>query len=214
MKSPFEADPIVVEVVRNGFVESVHRGRVAVTAPDGSLTASLGDAFAPLYPRSASKPLQAVGMVRAGLELPGDQLAVVCASHSGEDFHQAAVLAHLELGRTSGVRAADAGRLATRRGGPAGRHPLRGKAPTPLAMNCSGKHAGMIVTSVLNSWPVENYRDPDHPTQLAILGAIDDLSGESAINLAIDGCGAPLYAISLAGLARAYGRLISDDRRS
>lgn len=204
--SPFEGDPIVVEVVRSGFVESVHHGRVAITAPDGSLEASIGDAFAPMYPRSSSKPMQAVGMVRAGLSLPPQQLALVCASHSGEEFHQAAALAILT---SVGL---DAAALQTPPSWPlddeARENAIRtGGAQTALAMNCSGKHAGMIATSALNGWPVETYRDPDHPTQLAILAALDDLSGEQGINLAMDGCGAPLYALSLAGLARAYGRL-------
>ena len=87
MGSPFESDPVLVEVVRNGFVESVHRGRVAITNPDGSLASSVGADFAPMYPRSANKPLQAVGMLRAGLDLDGELLALVCASHSGESFH-------------------------------------------------------------------------------------------------------------------------------
>ena len=86
MGSPFESDPVLVEVVRNGFVESVHRGRVAITNPDGSLASSVGADFAPMYPRSANKPLQAVGMLRAGLDLDGELLALVCASHSGEAF--------------------------------------------------------------------------------------------------------------------------------
>ena len=204
--TPFDADPILVEVLRSGFVESVHRGRVAVTAPDGTLSASLGDAFAPMYPRSSSKPLQAVGMLRAGLDLPSEQVAVTCASHSGEEFHQHAVqqilvsvgLDELALQTPPDWPLDDECRLALIRAG--GR-------PSPLAMNCSGKHAGMIATSVINRWPTETYRDPQHPTQLAILRALDDLTGEQAINLAVDGCGAPLYAVSLAGLARAYGRL-------
>ncbi len=206
MTGPFAADPVLVEVVRNGFVESVHHGRVAVTGPDGGLLVSAGDAFAPIYPRSSSKPLQAVGMIRAGLSVPAEQLAVVCASHSGEEFHQDAVrelLAGVGLDETAlqtpaGWPLDDAAREAAIRSG---------GEPTPLAMNCSGKHAGMIVTSVINGWPVETYRDPDHPTQLAILRAIDDLTGEQALNLAMDGCGAPLYAVSLAALARSYGRL-------
>ena len=74
-------------------------------------------------------------------------------------------------------------------------------------MNCSGKHAGMIGTSVHNGWPVESYRDPDHPVQLAILQTIDDLAGEQAGNLAVDGCGAPLYSSTPAGLARATARI-------
>ena len=87
MVSPFESDPVLVEVVRNGFIESVHRGRVAITDPDGRLASSVGADFAPMYPRSANKPLQAVGMLRAGLDLDGELLALVCASHSGESFH-------------------------------------------------------------------------------------------------------------------------------
>src|SRR4029453_3766991 len=79
--------PVLVEVVRHGFVESVHRGRVAITNPDGSLASSVGADFAPMYPRRANKPLQAVGMLRAGLDLDGELLALVCASHSGESFH-------------------------------------------------------------------------------------------------------------------------------
>ena len=204
--SPFAADPVVVEVVRNGIVESVHHGRVAVTAPDGALLSSLGDAFAPIYPRSSSKPLQAVGMLRTGLQVSAERLAVVCASHSGEEFHQAAVLAVL------GTVGLDADVLQTPASWPlddaAREAAIRaGGFPTPLAMNCSVKHAGMIATSKRNDWPIESYRDPDHPVQLAILTAIDELAGEQGINLAMDGCGAPLYAISLAGLARAFGRL-------
>ena len=78
---------------------------------------------------------------------------------------------------------------------------------TRVAMNCSGKHAGMLATSVVNGWPIESYRDPDHPTQRAILSTIDDLADERASHLAVDGCGAPLFAISLSGLARAFGRI-------
>ena len=74
-------------------------------------------------------------------------------------------------------------------------------------MNCSGKHAGMIATTVANGWSVADYRDPDHPTQLALLQTIDDLAGEQATDLAVDGCGAPLFALSLYALARAFGRI-------
>lgn len=204
--NPFEVDPILVEVVRNGFIESVHRGRVAVTHPDGSLAASLGAGLAPMYPRSASKPLQAVGMLRAGLDLDDELLALVCASHSGEPFHQDGVrriLAMSDLDETA---------LQTPPDWPvdemAKEDTLRaGGDKTSLAMNCSGKHAGMIRTAVINNWSVADYRDPDHPGQLAIVQTIDDLAGEQATNVAVDGCGAPLFAISLYGLARAFGRL-------
>jgi L-asparaginase II len=206
--SPFESDPVLVEVVRNGFVESVHRGRVAVTNPDGSLASSVGADFAPMYPRSANKPLQAVGMLRAGLDLDGELLALVCASHSGESFHLEGVR------RILGMSELDESALQMPADWPLDEHAREDAirsdvAKSSLAMNCSGKHAGMIRTAVVNGWSIDGYRDPDHPMQLAIVQTIDDLAHEQAANLAIDGCGAPLYAISLYGLARAFGRIAS-----
>ena len=208
MATPFESDPVLVEVVRNGFVESVHRGRVAITNPDGRLASSVGADFAPMYPRSANKPLQAVGMLRAGLDLDDELLALVCASHSGESFHLDGVRRILAM---SGL---DESALQMPADWPldqqAREDAIRsGLAKSPLAMNCSGKHAGMIRTAVLSGRDIANYRDPDHPIQLAVVQAIDDLAHEQATNLAIDGCGAPLYAISLYALARAFGRIAS-----
>jgi L-asparaginase II len=205
--SPFDSDPVLVEVVRNGYVESVHRGRVVITAPDGSLAASLGAEFAPMYPRSASKPLQAVGMLRAGLELDGRLLALVCASHSGEDIHTEGVR---EILATGGL---DEGALQNPPGWSLDevvreRTIRQGGSKTVLAMNCSGKHAGMIITAQRTGTDQQTYRDPDHPVQLAIVQAVDDLASEQAVNVAVDGCGAPAYAFSLYGLARAYGRLV------
>jgi L-asparaginase II len=205
--SPFDSDPVLVEVVRNGYVESVHRGRVVITAPDGSLAASLGAEFAPMYPRSASKPLQAVGMLRAGLELDGRLLALVCASHSGEDIHTEGVR---EILATGGL---DEGALQNPPGWSLDevvreKTIRQGGSKSVLAMNCSGKHAGMIITAQRTGTDQQTYRDPDHPVQLAIVQAIDDLASEQAVNVAVDGCGAPAYAFSLYGLARAYGRLV------
>jgi L-asparaginase II len=206
--TPFESDPVLVEVVRNGFVESVHRGRVAITNPDGSLASSAGADFAPMYPRSANKPLQAVGMLRDGLDLDGELLALVCASHSGEAFQLDGVRRILTM---SGL---DESALQMPAEWPldqqAREDAIRSDvAKSPLAMNCSGKHAGMIRTTVLNGGEIATYRDPDHPTQLAVVQAIDDLAHEQATNLAIDGCGAPLYAISIYALARAFGAIAS-----
>lgn len=206
MTRPEESDPILVEVVRNGFVESVHRGRVAVTAPDGQLLSSVGAEFAPMYPRSSSKPLQAVGMLRAGLALDGPLLALVCGSHSGEPFHVEGVrqiLAGAGLDESALQTPADwplddAVREAAIRSG---------LSRSPVFMNCSGKHAGMLATTVALGADVATYRDPDSTTQLAVLGGIDDLAHEQATNLAVDGCGAPLFALSLYGLARAFGQL-------
>ena len=206
--NPFDADPILVEVVRNGYVESVHRGRVAVADPDGRLVGSVGAEFAPMYPRSALKPLQAVGMLRAGLDLTGEHLALVCASHSGESIHLDGVRALLARG------ALDESVLQTPPDWPLDESAREtwirsGRDKAPIAMNCSGQHAGMIRTAQLRGDDLGTYRDPDHPVQLAIVTAMDDLAHEQAQNLAVDGCGAPAYALSLYGLARAYARLAS-----
>ena len=202
----FDADPVLVEVVRDGLVESVHHGRVAVTGPDGTLIASLGDPDALVYPRSASKPLQAVGMMRAGLDLDGELLALVCASHSGEPFHQEAarrILAEAGLDETALQDPADwpldevAKEALLRAGG----------ERTRLAMNCSGKHAGMLLTAVRTGSDPATYLEPTHPVQRAVQDALADLTGETPAGTAVDGCGAPLWAVSLTGLARAFGRV-------
>ena len=206
MPNPFDVDPVLVEVVRDGLVESVHHGRVAVTGPDGALIASLGDADALVYPRSASKPLQAVGMVRAGLDLDGKLLALVCASHSGEPFHLAAakqILARAGLDETALQDPPDwpLDELAKEELLRAGGHPSR------LAMNCSGKHAGMLLTAVQTGADPATYLTPAHPVQRGVEDALTDLTGETPHGPAVDGCGAPLCAVSLTGLARAFGRV-------
>jgi len=199
---------IVAEVVRSGFVEGHHHGSVVVTGPDGAVEWSAGVVDRPMFPRSSHKPLQALGMLRAGLELDGELLALAAASHSGEAFH------------IDGVRRilAGAGLDPTALRTPAG-YPLdelarddwirAGHAAEPITMNCSGKHAAMLATSVANGWPTDSYRAPEHPVQRAIGAAIEDCAGERVAAVAVDGCGAPLLAISLAGLARAFGRLAS-----
>jgi len=211
--SPFDTDPVLVEVVRDGLVESVHHGRVAVTGPDGSLVASLGDPGALVYPRSASKPLQAVGMVRAGLDLDGELLALVCASHSGEPFHLEAAARVLAL---AGL---DENALQDPPDWPldeiAKEELLRtGGRQSRLAMNCSGKHAGMLLTAVQTGADPGTYLDPAHPVQRAIEDALADLTRETPTGPAVDGCGAPLWAVSLTGLARAFGRLALGNQQA
>ncbi|MFZ1372738.1 MAG: asparaginase, partial [Nostocoides sp.] len=196
--------PVLAHVVRGGFVESVHRASVAVTAADGSLELTLGDVVSPTFPRSSNKPLQAVAMVRAGLELPDNLLALASASHSGLDYHLAGTRAILAgaglepsaLQNTPDYPVDSAARdRAIREGAPA----------NSLFQNCSGKHAAMLATCVANGWSTADYRDPDHPLQRAMAATIAELAGEPVAATAVDGCGAPVMAISLAGLARAFG---------
>jgi L-asparaginase II len=151
-------------------------------------------------------------MLRAGLKLPagpegGDELvALAAASHSGEPFHLDGVLrilAAVGLGADSLQNTVD--------------HPLgdaerirwyrEGRAPSALAQNCSGKHAAMLATCVTNGWPTAGYLDPVHPLQQHIHTVIEELTGSSITAVGVDGCGAPVHAVPLSGLASAFGRL-------
>ncbi len=174
---------------------------------DGSILLQKGDPTLGIFPRSSVKSIQASAMVRHGLKLEPRLLALVCASHSGTELHQSAAL---EILATQGLSERD---LRNVKGKPIDEE-LRATtlAPTRLAMNCSGKHAGMVVTSKINSWPVAGYLDPDHPLQVACREELEKLSGEKITVISVDGCGAPLFQISLLGLARAVRAItISTD---
>ncbi len=196
----------VAEIVRNGFVEGHHYGSVVALDPDGSVVWSVGDVESPILPRSCNKPLQALGMVRAGLDLEPELLALACASHSGEPFHvdgvrrilASAGLSEADLRTPPDYPLDDAAREQVIRDG---------GTRAPVLMNCSGKHAAMLATCVANGWPTETYLDPAHPLQQAIATTFAELTGEPVEVTAVDGCGAPLLSTSLVGLARAFGRL-------
>jgi L-asparaginase II len=197
---------IVAEIVRSGFVEGHHYGSVVALGRRGEVEWSVGAVDVPVLPRSCNKPVQALGMVRAGLDLPSDLLALACASHSGEPVHLEGVRrilstaglseevlqtppdyplddeAHDEVVRAGGTR-------------------------SPILMNCSGKHAAMLAACVVNGWSVEDYLSPDHPLQVTIAETFAELTGEPVDTVAVDGCGAPLLSTSLTGLARAFRTL-------
>jgi L-asparaginase II len=197
---------VIAEIVRSGFVEGHHYGSVVALAADGSVAWAVGDVTSPVLPRSCNKPLQAVGMLRAGLDLDGELLALASASHSGEPFHIEGVRRILE---GAGLTESD---LQTPLGYPLDdeareTHIRTGGAQTSIAMNCSGKHAAMLATCVANGWDTATYREPDHPLQTAIAGTFAELTGEDVAVVAVDGCGAPLLSTSLTGLARAFRSL-------
>jgi L-asparaginase II len=172
----------------------------------GAVAFTVGQPGRLSFPRSSAKPIQALAMLRAGLDLDGELLALACASHSGEDFH------------IDGVRRilADAGlseeHLQCTPGWPLGTrayeaHITAGLAPSPLYMNCSGKHAAMLATCVRRGWPIESYLSPHHPLQRMIANTVAELAGEAIGATTVDGCGAPLFGISIVGLARAFRAL-------
>lgn len=201
----------LAEVVRSDFVEGLHRGSVVVLDAAGATVAGAGDADGPIFPRSSNKPMQAVGMLRAGLPLtdPAD-LALVSASHAGEEFHLARVadllgdagLDESALHCPPDLPVGEAARDAVLRAG---------GGPTRLQMNCSGKHTGMLLTCLAAGWPLDGYWRPEHPLQQRLRAAIEELTGEEAAAVGVDGCGAPVLAVSLTGLARAYLRLVSAE---
>ena len=200
-------NPVVAEVVRSGFTESRHRGAVAGLAADGTQVISAGNTAFPFFPRSANKPLQATAMLRCGLDLDGELLALAAASHSGEDFHVDGVRKILS---TAGLTEDD---LRCPPSWPldpetARQVIARGEDSSRIRMNCSGKHAAMLATCVLNGWPTRGYLAPEHPLQQAIRRTVSELADEQIPAIGVDGCGAPLFALTLTGLARAFRALV------
>ncbi|SHN15240.1 asparaginase [Streptomyces yunnanensis] len=199
--------PVLAEVVRSGFVEGRHRGSLVVLAADGSIEQALGDVAAPVFPRSTNKPMQAAAILRAGLGLSGERLALAAASHSGEAFH-------LDLVRTMlAEHGLSAELLQTPPDLPldpqeAEHYLAAGNVRDPLTMNCSGKHTAMLAACALNGWPLETYLAQDHPLQQLVLDVVRTAGGEDVAHIGTDGCGAPLMSLSLTGLARAYRHFV------
>lgn len=200
-------------VERSGFVESRHAGSAIVIGPDGTLLASLGDPAAPILPRSTLKPLQALACLTAGAALEGELLGLATASHAGTQRHVAVVRQILEeAGLTEnelGCPPAWPGDTATRD------EMVRDHSePARVRMNCSGKHAAMLLACRANGWDTASYLSADHPLQAHIREIVERLTGERPSATAIDGCGAPVYALSLKGLARALQRMGTSSERS
>ncbi|MCV2490379.1 asparaginase [Geodermatophilus sp. YIM 151500] len=200
--SPWPDNPVLVEVWRSGFLESVHRGALVVLDADGGPLAAHGAVDRPVLPRSSNKPVQATALLAVGWSpRSGEELAIGAGSHSGEDGHRdlaAAMLAGAGLGRDDlGCPPALPMHEPTW-----ARWLADGRPPERLAMNCSGKHAAMLSACVAAGWPTEGYLDRDHPLQLAVEARLAEAAGEPVTAVVVDGCGAPQHALSLTGLAR------------
>lgn len=198
---------ILAQLVRSGLVESTHSGYLILLNPDGSDLLTLGDVDAEMYPRSAIKSLQAAAMVRLGLKLNDEQLALVCASHGGTDRHQAVAL---EILGSVGLSESDLQNTPDRPIDRNARIAWGVKPATSLAANCSGKHAGMLATCVTNGWDTKSYRDQNHPLQIAIAKEITELTGQPINRVSIDGCGAPLFTMSTRSIAVAARKMRID----
>jgi L-asparaginase II len=208
-----ESNPVLVEVTRGGRVESFHRGRVVVVGRAGKLELALGDVDAAVFWRSAAKPFQTAAALKAGVAerfgLTPEDIALVSASHNGEDAHAdgaARLLAyggiadsHLHCGPHPSIAPKVAYQLAA-----------RGIKPTRLRSNCSGKHAGMLLFASALGAELGSYTNPDHPVQRAIRSAIAAIAevGDGRVDeLGVDGCSAPTFALPLSNLAIAFRNL-------
>lgn len=193
-------------LTRSGFVESRHAGSAVVVDAAGNDLLVLGDADSPVYPRSCLKPFQALAVMESGVLLSPVQTALSTASHSGTPEHldvvrsilATAELAESQLGCPADWPGSRSSRDEVVRGG--------GQA-SAVMMNCSGKHAAMLVACVVNGWSTADYLDPGHPLQQKVLEVIERYTGETVTFSGVDGCGAPVHAVSLRGLARGISRV-------
>ena len=180
---------------------------------DGRPVLQAGDVHEPVLPRSSNKPMQAAAMLRCGLQLEGKLLALAAASHSGEDFHVAGAREILAgAGLTEAALQCPAGMPMDE----PSLHAMirRGAPPDRVHMNCSGKHAAMLATCVAAGWPTGSYRDPAHPLQAEIRSTIERLAGQPVTAVGVDGCGAPVFALPVSGLARAFRAMVLSGQGS
>ncbi len=207
------APAVLASYTRSGFTEGVHTGHAVVVDPAGAVIRHWGDPEHVIFPRSSNKPAQAIAMVRHDLDLPEHLLALSAASHSGERFHVAGVKQILD------VAGLDEGALQTPADFPLDPRARDawvsdGRRAAPIAMNCSGKHAAMLLTCTINGWPIDTYRAVDHPLQQAIRWQVEALAGEQVEHVGIDGCGAPVFSLTVTGLARSLSRAVQGEPES
>ncbi len=207
-----------VEVERGDRLESRHRVHGLAVTQNGDILARVGNPDLWTYFRSSAKPFQALAVLESGAAEAFDfderEIAVICSSHAGEDFHIETVrgiLKKIGLGEKNlqcGFHPPldQAAREAFFR---------EGRQPSPIYNNCSGKHAGMLSVCRYKGWPLDNYMEPDHPLQQEILRIVARYSGlaPGAIHTGVDGCGVPVFYLSLEHMAKMYGRFFSEDRK-
>ena len=202
----------IVEVTRGTIVESVHFGAVALVDAYGRMIASHGDADSVSFLRSSSKPIQLLPLIEQGgadiYQLSEKEIAVMCASHGGTPDHVKTVesiqakinITHEDLLCGSHFPHDETASLEMHK---------RGESPTENQNNCSGKHTGMLALGLLNSLSVEDYINPSHPIQQTILKTFAEMCGlnPAQIELGVDGCSAPVFAVSLKSAGRSFARL-------
>ncbi|MEP7271897.1 MAG: asparaginase [Acidobacteriota bacterium] len=208
--------PILVEVTRGGLVESRHRGMIAACSIDATSVISHGDTSLRTYLRSAAKPFQAIPLLVSGaaarFQFSRQELAMITASHSGEVIHTELVLAILrKIGLDESALLCGAHEPFDE--GTAREIHREGIPVSPVHNNCSGKHAGMLALARHLDASFSDYISPTHPVQVLIRETLASFAGCSAesIDLAVDGCSAPVFALSLDEMARSYANLVASE---
>jgi L-asparaginase II len=202
--------PVLVENIRGPLVESRHRGCIAVVQPDGRVFAKAGDISHVTFMRSTAKPIQALPLLTSGsfdrFGLAATELAVVVSSHSGEPIHTREVWSFLrKLGLdTSYLRC---GVHAASDWGAEGK--VGGASLDVLQNNCSGKHAGMLAQCLAEGAELARYEQPEHVVQQRILDCVALLTRTRTIEIGVESCTVPTFAVSVGALALAYSRLVN-----
>lgn len=213
------SDPVLVEVLRGGLVESAHRGAAIVVDADGGVVLAIGDVDRPIFPRSAVKALQALALVESGiaerLGLEDAELALACSSHNGEPAHVAAAASMLaKAGRDAGALECGT-HWPSLLGETAYRLASTGARPGALHNNCSGKHAGMVCLACGMDEDPSGYIGRAHPVQRRIAGVLEEMTGtrlDEAAACGTDGCSIPTYGFPLRALAHAFARFGTGQR--
>jgi L-asparaginase II len=212
-------NPVLVEVLRGGLLESRHEGAAAVVDAENRPVFSLGDVDRPIYPRSAVKALQALVLVESGAVerygLTDKELALVCASHSGEPDHVGAAQSMLARAGLT-VEALRCGAHPPIHQPSAVALYRAGQAPSALHNNCSGKHCGFLCAACATGTDPHSYTEPAHPVQREVRSVIENLSDASLPDQsrAIDGCSVPTWALPLKNVALAFARFGTGRRLS
>ena len=195
----------LAQVIRSDFIEGRHFGSAVVVDSSGQIIWSAGEVATQIFPRSSNKIMQGLAMIRAGLPAKGELLALSCASHSAESFHIEGVQSLLNA---AGLDSDSLRCPADWPLDPVEKDSLiaEGIEKESIFMNCSGKHAAMLFTCVINGWDTRTYLEKDHPLQQLCKTTVEEVTGETVEHIGIDGCGAPVMSTSLIGLARAFGK--------
>lgn len=186
----------LVHVVRSGRIDLIHYGSVVVTDTSGEIIYSVGDPERSAFLRSSAKPLQAIATAESGalekFNISKQELAIMCASHAGQDIHVQTVRGILsKIGLSEEV--------------------LQCSAKNAIRDNCSGKHSGILTLCRFCDFPVDNYIEPDHPAQVMIRKVAGEMCDLEEVEYGVDGCGIPTFYIPLRRMAMGFARLANPE---